>query len=388
MAQYKTVKDIQLKGKRVFLRLDLNVPIKEGKITDYTRIDASLATIKYVIDNGGKAILASHLGRPDGKRDMQYSLKPVADALKQKLGKEVIMANDCIGQEVEKLTKIMKGGEALLLENLRFHPGEEENSPDFVNELAKLCDAYVNDAFGTAHRAHASTYGVPMKLKAEGKDVAVGFLMDEELQIWKPIVEGAGPAVAIVGGAKLEEKMKAVEKLAKKFTRVIVGGVVANVFMRAKGYNIGDSVCMEKKEPVDYTDKAREIIAKYQNVIIPTQVALATKEGDSVNVINPQQGAQAGYIFADVIPGAEDISAIKSAGRIVWFGPLGWYEKGFTEGSLAIVSAINSSKGVAVIGGGDLAAAAKGVKAKVSTGGGASIQYITTGKLEALEALK
>jgi phosphoglycerate kinase len=388
MSDYKTILDLELKGKRVFVRLDLNVPIKEGKITDYTRIDGSLKTIKYVIEKGGKAILASHFGRPEGKKDPQYSLKPVAEALKQKLGKDVTMAPDCIGKEVEEIVNKMKDSSVVLLENLRFYSGEEENDAVFSAHLAQLADVYVNDAFGTAHRAHASTYGVPSILKAEGKPVAAGFLMDEELKTWEPIVKGTGNFVAIVGGAKLEEKMKAVEKLAKSCTRIIVGGVVGNVFMKGKGYNIGNSVYLEKKSSVDYTTKAKELLDKYPNISVPTKVAVATKEGVKLGVADPSKRTDEEKIFADVIPSHDDLAAIKSAGRIVWFGPLGWYEKGFSDGSNLIVTAINQSKGTAVIGGGDLAAAAHGIKAKISTGGGASIQYITKGKLEALDALK
>ena len=194
---YKTIKDIKVEDKKVLVRLDLNVPIKDEKVADTTRIDASLDTIKYIIDNNGKAILMSHLGRPGGEKNNEFSLCPVATVLTKKLGRTVIMAPDCIGDEVEKLANSMNNGDVLLLENLRFHPGEEENSDGFVEQLSKLADVYVNDAFGTAHRMHASTYGVPEKLKNEGKEVATGILMDKELQIWKPIVEGKGKSLLI-----------------------------------------------------------------------------------------------------------------------------------------------------------------------------------------------
>jgi phosphoglycerate kinase len=280
----------------------------------------------------------------------------------------------------------MTDGSAVLLENLRFNPGEEANDPAFVAQLANLADVYVNDAFGTAHRAHASTYGVPLTLLKENKQVGAGFLMDEELHIWKPIVEGTGYSVAIIGGAKLKEKMKAVDKLSKKFDRIIIGGVVSNVFMKATGYDIGKSRYLEKDK--DYTDTANDILGRTDKVILPTRVALSTTDFKKQGLVDPSNGMKEGYMFADVIPSDEDVEAIKKAARIVWFGPMGAYEFGFPEGSLAIVDAINQSKGYAVIGGGDLAAAAEGINAKVSTGGGASIQYITKGKLEALEALK
>lgn len=390
MSEYKTVKDIELRGKRVFLRLDLNVPLKDGKVKDATRIDASLPTIKYVIKKGGRAILASHLGRPNGQKNPEFSLKPVAEELSKKLGKKVVMASDCIGEEVERLVNSMADGEIVLIENLRYYAGEEENDPAFVASLARLCDVYVNDAFGTAHRAHASTYGLPLFLKSQKEPVAAGLLMDEELQIWAPIVKGTGDFVAIIGGAKLEEKMKAVEKMAKVARRIIIGGVVANVFLKATGYEIGDSIWMEKKEPTDFIPKATEILRKFSNVAIPKKVTVATaKDQVRKGTVDPKDGLMKGDIIADVLPTADDLDSINKAKRIVWFGPLGWYEKGFTEGSYAIIEAINRNKTCyAVIGGGDLAAVASGIKAKISTGGGASIQYITKGMLEALEALK
>jgi len=382
--KYKTLKDINVNGKKVLVRLDLNVPIKEGKVKDTTRIDESLETIRYILDKGGNPILMSHLGRPEGKKVEEFSLKPVALTLAKKLSLPVTMAPDCIGKEVEEICKTAEKGEIILLENLRFYPGEEANSPEFVMELSKLGDCYVNDAFGTAHRAHASTYGLPLRMKNLEKDIAAGFLMDKELNIWRPIIESKGKGVAIVGGAKLEEKMKAVKKLSKTFDRIILGGVVANVFMKAADYNIADSRYLEKNK--DFTEAAKELLGN-NKIILPSNVAVSTKDFKRTGTQDPKKGCPVDHIFADVLPSADDINAIKEAAKIVWFGPMGAYEFGFTEGSKAIVSAISQSEGVAVIGGGDLAAAAAGVKAKISTGGGASIQYITTGKLEALEAL-
>ena len=386
MSDYKTIEDINLKNKRVLVRLDLNVPLSGGKVKDTTRIDASLKTINYIIDKGGIAILMSHLGRPEGKKQEGLSLRPVADVLTEKLGQTVIMAPDCI--DMEEDVKKLFPGEIMLLENLRFYPGEEKNDPKFVNHLVELADIYINDAFGTAHRAHASTYGVPLKLKEKGKKVAAGFLMDEELNIWKPILDKKGTGVAIIGGAKLKEKMKAVKKLSKKFERIILGGVVSNVFMKAAGINIGDSKYLEKDK--DYTKDAKEIL-KGENkdkIILPTTVVLASPEFVRDETIDPKEGCPKEKIFADVLPSDADIEAIKNASKIVWFGPLGAYEFDFRDGSEGIVGAINESSGYAVIGGGDLAAAADGIDAKVSTGGGASIKYITTGKLEALDALR
>ncbi|MBR9699526.1 phosphoglycerate kinase [Candidatus Woesearchaeota archaeon] len=388
MSDYKTIKDLDLAGKKVLVRLDLNVPIKEGKVKDTTRIDAPLETIKYIMENKGKAILMSHLGRPEGQKNPDFTLKPVAEKLSEKLGKAVKLAPDCVGAETEAVVDAMNDGDVVLLENLRFHAGEQENEAIFVAGLAKLSDVYINDAFGTAHRAHASTYGLPLTLAKEKKPIAAGFLMDKELSIWKPIVEGTGKSVAVIGGAKLKEKIKAVKKFSKTFDRIILGGVVANVFMNAAGFKIGSSKCEEKGK--DYCKEANDIIsgAVKEKIIFPTQAVLATADFKKEAVINPKEGIEEGHIIADVLPTEEDMAAIKEAERIVWFGPMGAYEFNFKEGTQAIVKAIGETKGYAVIGGGDLAAAAEGVDAKVSTGGGASIQYITSGKLDALEALK
>ncbi|MHA1910348.1 MAG: phosphoglycerate kinase [Candidatus Kariarchaeaceae archaeon] len=387
MADYKTVKDLELNGKRVLTRLDLNVPIKEGVVKDYTRINAIIETVKYITDKGGKAILMSHLGRPGGERNMDFTLKPVAKALTEKLEMEVKIAPDCIGEEVEEIVNNMQDGEVLLLENLRFHNGETENNPEFVEKLSRLADVYVNDAFGTAHRAQGSTYGVCLKLQEENKEVAAGLLMDKELEIWRPIVEGTGKGVAIVAGAKLKEKVKAAKKFASKFDRVILGGVTANVFLKAKGIEIGASKYLEKDK--DYTELAKEVLeSSGDKIILPSKVTLASKEFERKGESDPQEGVDDELLIADVLLTEADQEAIKEAERVVWFGPMGAYELGFKEGSLEVVDAINASKGYAVLGGGDLAAAAQGINAKVSTGGGASIQYITKGMLQALEALK
>ena len=384
---YKTVSQIAIDGKRLLLRLDLNVPVKEGRVTDMTRIDAVLPIIKYAMEHKAKVILCSHLGRPDGKRVPEDSLKPVAEVLSRILRVPVPLAPDCVGKDVKAMVAKMRDGDVIMLENLRFHEEEEANDPEFSKELASLADVYVNDAFAAAHRAHASLHGVPMLMKQHGKPVAAGFLMDEELKLWDPIVKGSGKSVAIVGGAKLKEKMEAVDKFSKKFDRVILGGVVANVFMKAQGIDIGDSRYLEKDK--DYTQKAKEILEKdaAHKIALPKKVILATPKFERKGEAEAKS-IEKGLIFADILPTGEDLQTIRDAQRIVWFGPMGAYEFGFRDGSRAVVDAIARSHGICVIGGGDLAEAARGVKAKISTGGGASIQYITTGKLEALEALE
>jgi phosphoglycerate kinase len=213
MPNYKTIEDIDVKGKRVLVRLDLNVPLKKGEIKDETRINAALESIKYLIGKDAKVILMSHLGRPEGKVNPKFSLKIVAEALKKKLNMEVTMAPDCVGEKVEAIVKEMKDGEVVLLENLRFHSDEEDNKECFIECLARLADVYINDAFGTAHRAHASTAGVPLKLIKEGKEVAAGFLMKKELDIWKGVVHSKGIKILVIGGKKLKEKMKAIISL-------------------------------------------------------------------------------------------------------------------------------------------------------------------------------
>ena len=279
------------------LKVALREGLKDGKIADYTRIDACLKTITYLVNNKAKTILMSHLGRPDGEKDPELSLKPVADSLSDKLSVKVKIAPDCIGQEVEEMVNNMKEENIILLENLRFHSGEEANDPEFVNRLARLADVYINDAFATAHRAHASTYGVPLKLFKENKDIAAGFLMDEELRTWKPILGAKGTGVAIIGGAKLKEKMKAVKELSKSFDRIIIGGVVANVFMKAAGYDISDSKYME--EDKDYTDDAKAILKKCKNIILPSEVVIATTDFKEKGKADPKQGLEKGTIAAD-----------------------------------------------------------------------------------------
>ncbi len=375
--------------KRVLVRLDLNVPLKAGKIKDSTRIDGALPTIKYLVENGAKVILMSHLGRPDGKADPELSLKPVAKAISEKIGQKVKMAPDCVGEEVESLVDSMEDGDVVLLENLRFHAEEEENEPLFVEGLAKLGDAYINDAFGTAHRAHASTAGVPLKLLEEGKEAAAGYLMKEELGIWGEVVASKGKKVLIVGGAKLEEKMKAIKKLAKKMSYVVVGGVPYNVIQKASGIDIGKSLAEEKGK--DFQEEAKEILEKGKNLILGENVVVAKPDSwDDQQEVPISDGVPEGYVIADIIISDEAKANISSCDYAIIFGPLGIFEKGFTKGTEELAAAIADNPDMSVIvGGGDSALAYKGVpNMKVSTGGGASISYLKDGTLDGLEALK
>jgi phosphoglycerate kinase len=281
MANYKTIEEVDVKGKRVLVRLDLNVPLKKGEIKDDTRINASLETIKYLIGKDAKVILMSHLGRPEGKVNPKFSLKVVADALSKKLNMDVTMAPDCVGEKVEAIVKEMKDGEVILLENLRFHGGEEANEPKFVQGLANLANVYINDAFGTAHRAHASTAGVPLKMIKEGKEAAAGFLMKKELDIWKGVVHSQGTKVLVIGGKKLKEKMKAIINLSTKCKYVGVGGVPYNVLHKAGGNNVGNSLVSEKNSDIDYTKQGQEIISKHNNIILGEEVVIAKNDGEN-----------------------------------------------------------------------------------------------------------
>ena len=374
-----SIEELDLENKRILIRVDFNVPIKNGIVKDTTRIDATLKTIKYA-QNRGKVILMSHLDRPSGY-DPKFSLKPVYEILKTKLD-NVSMAPDCVGKEVEEMLNNMRNGEILLLENLRFHNGEEKNDDEFTKALANLGDVYINEAFAAAHREHASVVGVPAYLKKQGKEVGIGYLMHTELETWNPVLKLTGNKILLVGGGKLKEKIKAVEKLSKKFNKVIVGGVVANVFLKAAGYNIGCSLVTEKG--IDYTEKAKEILNKIDNIVLPKRVVVANGESRIVNINEIQLQDR----IVDILIEQELLDEISKASVIVWFGPFGIYEQGYSKGTTTLKEAINHSEGYAVIGGGDIIAATPGIKAKLSTGGGASIYLLTNGTLPALEVLK
>lgn len=391
MADYKTIEELDIKGKRVLVRLDLNVTLEEGKIADYTRIDAVLKTIRYLTGQGAKTILISHLGRPDGKVNPEFSLKSVAKALEEKLGKGVTMAPDCVGSEVEAIVDSMVDGDIVLLQNLRFHAGEEANEQGFVESLAKLADVYINDAFGTAHRAHASTAGVPLYLLEQGKEVAAGYLMQKELEIWGDVVGSEGKKVLIVGGKKLKEKMKAISKLAGKCAYVVPGGVPHNVLQKAAGYDVGDSLVDE--EGKDYTKVAKEILGKASNLVLGEQVVVARLEGKKwtdQKTVAIKDGVPEGYSIVDILISDEAKADISACDYAIIFGPLGISEEGFTQGTKRLAEAISANPHIkVVVGGGESAKAYKGVpNMQISTGGGASISYLKDGTLDALEALK
>jgi phosphoglycerate kinase len=385
----KTVSDIDVKGKRVLMRVDFNVPMAGGAVTDDKRIRAALPTIQYVLDQGASLILMSHLGRPKGGPDPEFSLKAAAEALGKLLGKPVQMAPDCIGPEVEALAKALKPGEVLMLENVRFHKEEEKNDPEFARKLAVLGDVYVNDAFGSAHRAHASTEGVARYLPAVS-----GFLMEQELEYLSRATENpARPYVAILGGAKISDKIAVVENLLSKCDTLIIGGGMANTFLAAGGHNMQDSLVEESS-----LETARAIMGKAGGkLLLPVDAVVADKfdaEADS-QVVDVDK-VPAGWRVLDIGPKTIDLfgGVLKGAKLVVWNGPMGVFEfPKFAEGTFAIARLLATTGATTVIGGGDSASAVKkaGVAKQmthVSTGGGASLEFLEGKVLPGVAALK
>jgi phosphoglycerate kinase len=384
----KTVKDIDLKGKRVLMRVDFNVPMQDGKVTDDKRIRASLPTIKYVLDQGASLILMSHLGRPKGGPDPEFSLRPAAEVLSSLLAMPVKMAPDCVGSEVEKMAKELKPGEVLMLENTRFHPEEEKNDLELAKQMAALADIYVNDAFGSAHRAHSSTEGVAHFLPAVS-----GFLMEQELQyLGRAVANPEHPYIAILGGAKISDKIAVVDNLLSKCDKLIIGGGMANTFLAAKGYNMQESLVEESS-----LETAKNIMAKSgDKLILPVDAVIADKFDAEANteVVDVDQ-IPAGWRMMDVGPKTLELykRALERAKLIVWNGPVGVFEMPkFAEGTFALARMLAASGATTVIGGGDSASAVKkaGVAKQmthVSTGGGASLEFLEGKELPGIAAL-
>ena len=385
------ISDLDLSGKRVFIRVDFNVPLSDGRITDDTRIEAALASIRYVMDKRGKLILASHLGRPKGKPEPKYSLRPVAVRLSELLKKTVLFAPDCVGPEVEKMVSDLPAGGVLLLENLRFHPEEEKNDAQFAKQLARLCDVYVNDAFGAAHRAHASTAGICAYVKQS----AAGYLMQREIEsLTHALTSAEKPYVAIVGGAKISDKIELIRNFIKIANTILIGGAMAYTFLRANGIETGKSLV-----EADKIDLAKDLLAKAaaKNVSIQLpldHVVAPSLESASSHVTSVSQtpSDQMGLdIGPETVRRYSDI--IKSAKTIVWNGPMGVFENPkFAQGTFAIARAVADSNAFSIVGGGDSAAAVaqSGVESKIthiSTGGGASLEFLSGQKLPGVEAL-
>ncbi|MBN2553515.1 MAG: phosphoglycerate kinase [Spirochaetales bacterium] len=389
----KTIKDINLQGKKVLCRVDFNVPIKDGRIGDDTRIRAALDTINYVLEQEGSClILMSHLGRPKGKAAPEHSLEPVARRLSELLGREVIMAPDCVGPEVEKQAQALRAGQVLLLENVRFHKEEEANDPQFAARLARLGEVYVNDAFGSAHRAHASTEGVAHHLPA-----VAGFLMEKEIRFLGGVLENPEkPFVAIIGGAKVSTKIAVLESLLARVSSFIIGGAMAYTFLKVLGHEVGASMVEE-----DLLDTARSLLDKAGKqgveLLLPVDHLVASEFSDQ---------ARAEYIAEVDIPQGKigmDVGrktlernrgVIVAAKTLVWNGPLGVFEfPEFAQGTLETAKAVSACAGTTVIGGGDSVAAVKqfGLDdsiSHVSTGGGASLEYLEGKVLPGIRALQ
>ncbi|HET6513856.1 MAG TPA: phosphoglycerate kinase [Thermodesulfovibrionales bacterium] len=387
-----TIEDLEIRGKRVFIRADFNVPIDENlKITDDRRIRSTLPTINYAIDEGAKVVLASHLGRPKGKPDPRFSLSPVAKRLQRLLDKEVIFAEDCIGQKVENTIAKMKDGDVLVLENLRFYPGEEKNDEEFAKSLAKLADCYVNDAFGAAHRSHASTAGITKFLPS-----AAGFLLKKEIEYLKGVViNPIRPFVSILGGAKVSGKIGVLENLVDKVDKVIVGGGMAFTFIKAMGYEIGDSLV--EAEMLGFANNLREKLIK-NNVrfYLPVDcvVAQSMEPGAETKIVTTQEIPK-GWRALDIGPASVRLfsEAIQDAKTIIWNGPMGVFEiDAFSRGTYAVAHSVADAYALTIVGGGDtdLAVHRAGVSDSISfisTGGGASLQLLEGKELPGIAAL-
>jgi len=384
----KTVKDIDLKNKRVLMRVDFNVPMADGKVTDDKRIKAALPTIQYVLDQGASLMLMSHLGRPKGGADPEFSLRAASEALATLLNRPVQMAPDCVGTEVEAMAKALKPGDVLMLENTRFHKGEEKNDLELAKQMASLGEVYVNDAFGSAHRAHSSTEGIARFLPAVS-----GFLMEQELEyLGKAVANPEHPYIAILGGAKISDKILVVETLASKCDKLIIGGGMANTFLAARGLNMQDSLV-----EVESLETAKTLLAKLgDKLLLPVDAVIADKFDAEANTQTVDvDRIPAGWRMLDVGPKTIEAykAVISSAKLVVWNGPVGVFEMPkFAEGTFALARMMAESKAITVIGGGDSASAVKkaGVAKQmthVSTGGGASLEFLEGKELPGVAAL-
>jgi 3-phosphoglycerate kinase len=390
----KTVADVNVTGKRVIMRVDFNVPLDGGRITDDRRITQALPTIKSVIDRGGKLILMSHLGRPKAGPEPKFSLKPCAQHLSTLLGKPVAMASDCIGPEVEKQVAAMNNGDVLVLENVRFHKEEEKNEPNFAAQLARLGDVYVNDAFGTAHREHASTFGAAQCM--QGKPRVIGFLIQKELKfLGEAVTAPKRPFVAILGGAKVSDKINVIEQLLAKADTLLIGGAMAFTFYLAQGRQVGKSLV-----ELDKVDLAKQLLAKAgSRLMLPGDAVVADSIDSTATSVVGADGIPADKSGFDIGPRTiEQYKAqIAKAKTVVWNGPMGVFEKpqfaaGTNAVAQAVVDATQKSGAVTVIGGGDSAAAIEeaGLSDKVShvsTGGGASLEYLENGHFSTIDIL-
>jgi phosphoglycerate kinase len=389
MFNKKTIKDIDVRGKRVLVRVDYNVPIKDGTVGDDTRIRAAMPTLEYLLEQGAAVILCSHLGRPKGSPNPKYSLRPVAAYLAELLGKPVEFSEDCIGLVAQAAASALQPGGVLLLENTRFHPEEEKNDPEMSRQLASLADIYVNDAFGSAHRAHASTEGV-----AEFLPAVAGFLLEKEIRyLGQAIANPEQPFVAILGGAKISDKIGVIRNLLKTADQVLIGGGMANTFFKAQGYPVADSLVED-----EVLDTARELLQDGTGKLrLPVDVVIGDRfEADAESKTMPMGPVPEGWRILDI--GPETISAyaktISSAGTVVWNGPMGVFEfPRFAQGTFELAKAVANSPALTIVGGGDSVAAIQqsGMAERIthiSTGGGASLEMLEGLVLPGVAALQ
>ena len=387
----KTIEDVCVEGKRVLVRCDFNVPLKEGKITNDKRIVAALPTIKYLMDNNAKVILCSHLGRPKGEFLPEFSLAPVAARLSELLGKEVKMAKDVVGEDAKALAAALENGDVMLLENVRYHKEETKNAPEFSKELASLADLYVNDAFGTAHRAHCSTTGVADYLPA-----VCGYLIQKEIRIMGDALNTPKrPLVAILGGAKVSDKIGVINNLLDKVDTLIVGGGMAYTFFKAMGHTVGNSICEDDK-----VDLAKEMLAKAEERGVKFLLPVDNKIGDNFaedcnKQVNDGRDIPDGWQGLDIGPKSIALfcDAVKDAGTVIWNGPMGVFEfAAFAEGTMEVAKAIAATDAISIIGGGDSVAAVTKLgfadkMTHISTGGGASLEFLEGLELPGIAAL-
>lgn len=388
----KTVEDIAVAGKKVLVRCDFNVPFKDGKIADDKRIRGALKTIKYLKDNGAKVILCSHMGRPKGEFKMEYSLQPVAVRLSELLGCEVKMAKDVIGDDAKAICESLKDGEVALLENVRFHKEETKNDPEFAKKLASFAEIFVNDAFGTAHRAHASTEGVSHYLPS-----VCGYLIQKEISIMgAALADPKRPFVAILGGAKVSDKIGVINNLLDKCDSIIIGGGMAYTFFKALGKNIGTSICEDDK-----LELAKEIFKKAEekkvNFLLPVDNIIGKEYDENTEFMTASSDEMPdGWMGLDIGAETQKLYAetLKAAGTVVWNGPMGVSEwKNFAGGTSSVAEAIANSGAISIIGGGDSAAAVEKLgyadkMTHVSTGGGASLEFLEGLELPGIACLE
>ncbi|MFP4549573.1 MAG: phosphoglycerate kinase [Spirochaetales bacterium] len=388
----QTARDLDLQGKRVLVRVDYNVPIKDGTVTDTTRIEASLPTLRYILDQGGALILMSHLGRPKGSPDPSMSLTPVAKKLSDMIGKPVEMAEDCVGENVKQQASQLKSGQILMLENVRFHKEETENDQSFAQSLASLADVYVNDAFGSAHRAHASTEGVAHLLPS-----AAGFLIQKEVAFFQPLLDSPEkPFVAIIGGAKVSTKIEVLKSLLPRCNAIIIGGGMSYTFLKAQGHEIGKSLLEE-----DFVETAKSLLEQAESsgvdLLLPQDHVVASEfsedaKAEEIDGVDIPEGKIGMDIGPKTIERAR--AAISGARSVVWNGPMGVFEfENFAKGTHEIGKLVADCSGTTVVGGGDSIAAVNrfGLSDRidhVSTGGGASLEFLEGKTLPGIAALE